>query len=141
MRSPLSGSLQTIVEKESLDLYGSSIYFLLPDIPAINQAEQLFLKQGLWGQRLLTFGKLATLANLKGERKFPELSRMGRLFLMEEVIRELTNSFSYFKEISSIKGFSESLVRLVAELKHMKLAPNNLTEIAGKLRDNELKKN
>jgi ATP-dependent helicase/nuclease subunit B len=140
LKSTLNDGLQTIVEKESLDLYDSSIYFLLPDIPAINQADQLFLKQGLWGQRLLTFGKLATIANLKGERKFPELSRMGRLFLMEEVVRELTNSLSYFKEISSIKGFSESLVRLVAELKHMKLAPDNLAEIAGKLEDKELRR-
>ncbi len=137
---PTGESLQSIIENEGLDLDDSSLFFLLPDIPAINQAEELFLKHGLWGQRLLTFGKLATLPNLKGGMKFLELSRMGRLFLMEEVVRDLTDSLSYFKGISSIKGFSESLVRLIADLKHMKLTPDNLAEITGKLQDKELQK-
>ena len=140
LETPTGKNLQSIIEKESLDLDNPSIYFLLPDIPAIIQAEKLFLKQGLWGERLLTFGKLSSLVNLRAERKFIQLSRMGRLFLMEEVVGELRDSLSYFREIASIKGFSESLLRLVAELKHAKLAPADLSEVKEKVKEEFKKK-
>ncbi|MGH7801249.1 MAG: PD-(D/E)XK nuclease family protein [Thermodesulfobacteriota bacterium] len=140
LKTPTGESLQSIIEKESLNLDDPSLYFLLPDIPATIQGEKLFLKQGLWGERLLTFGKLSSLVNLRAERKFLQLSRMGRLFHMEEVVGELRDVLSYFKEIASIKGFSESLLRLVAELKHAKLAPADLSEIKEKVKEEFKKK-
>ncbi|HEX3034948.1 MAG TPA: hypothetical protein VHT73_07400, partial [Thermodesulfobacteriota bacterium] len=123
-------SLQSIVEREGYVLSDPSLIFILPDIPAVNQAQRLFYKFGLWGERLLTFGKLASLANLRSEKKFIELSRMGRLFLMEEVIRDLSKGFLYFRGMANIKGFSQAVVRVVAELKQMKLTPDRLSQIA-----------
>lgn len=135
---PIGGSLKSVVEKERLKLDGPSLLFLLPDIPAVKQAEKLFLENGLWGERLLTFGKLSAIYNIKREKKSLPLSRMGRLFLMEDTVGKLRDGLLYFRNASNLKGFSESLLGVVAELKHAELSPADLLDIKKRLKDEEL---
>ncbi|MGB7291883.1 MAG: PD-(D/E)XK nuclease family protein [Thermodesulfobacteriota bacterium] len=133
-------SFEGVVEKENLNLDDQSTYFLLPDIPAIVQAENLFLKgNGLWGDRLLTFGKLSFISNLNSSERRNVISRMGRLFMMEEIVDELNARFSYFKDKFLVKGFSESLLKIIAELKHAKITPQDLVDISEKEAEGDLK--
>jgi len=140
IETQLGESLQGIIEKEKIDLNDPTLYFLLPDIPAVIQAENLFFREnGLWGERLLTFGKLSSLSNLKAGNRLNVISRLGRHFLMEEIVEELSDDFKYYKKKHHIKGFSDSLLTLLAELKHAKIAPAYLLSIAKRLRGGELK--
>ncbi|MDA2918319.1 exodeoxyribonuclease V subunit gamma [Desulfobacterota bacterium AH_259_B03_O07] len=140
VETQIGESLQSIIGSENINLDDPSIYFLLPDIPAIVQAEGIFLrKNGLWGERLLTFGKLSFICNLKSKERRNVISRMGRLFLMEEIVDELCTEFSYFKNKCFVKGFSESLLKIVAELKHAKITPLDLLNISKKEGDGDLK--
>jgi len=140
VETQIGESLQSIIGSENINLDDPSIYFLLPDIPAIVQAEGIFLrKNGLWGERLLTFGKLSFICNLKSKERRNVISRMGRLFLMEEIVDELCSEFSYFKNKCFVKGFSESLLKIVAELKHAKITPLDLLNISKKEGDGDLK--
>jgi ATP-dependent helicase/nuclease subunit B len=131
---------ENITEKENINLDDQSTYFILPDIPAIVQAENLFLKRnGLWGERLLTFGKLSFISNLNSPERRNVISRMGRLFMMEEIVDELNGAFCYFKDKFLVKGFSESLLKIIAELKHAKITPQDLTDISEKEAESDLK--
>jgi ATP-dependent helicase/nuclease subunit B len=133
-------SFEGVVEKENINLDDQSTYFLLPDIPAIVQAENLFLKRnGLWGDRLLTFGKLSFISNLNSTERRNVISRMGRLFMMEEIVDEMNAGFSYFKDKFLVKGFSESLLKIIAELKHAKITPQDLADISEKEAEGDLK--
>jgi ATP-dependent helicase/DNAse subunit B len=133
-------SFENVVEKENIDLDDQSTYFLLPDIPAIVQAENLFLKRnGLWGERLLTFGKLSFISNLDSNERRNVISRMGRLFMMEEIVDDLNADFTYFKDKFLVKGFSESLLKIIAELKHAKIMPQDLADISDKEAEGDLK--
>lgn len=135
-----SESFEGVVEKENINLDDQSTYFLLPDIPAIVQAENLFLKRnGLWGDRLLTFGKLSFISNLNSTERCNVISRMGRLFMMEEIVDEMNAEFSYFKDKFLVKGFSESLLKIIAELKHAKITPQDLADISKKAAEGDLK--
>ncbi|GBD38691.1 ATP-dependent helicase/deoxyribonuclease subunit B [bacterium HR37] len=133
---PSGCGLREVLEWEGGDLKDESLFFIFPDVPALSRAERLFVKHGLWGNRLLTFGKLAFLLN---RDMLVRLSRVGRLFLMEEVVEELADTFTYFKE-PLIRGFSGSLVRLIAEFKHLKLTPDCLRGLAEKIEEDVLKK-
>jgi len=140
VETEIGRSLESIIEAENINLDDTSIYFLLPDIPSIVQAENIFLKKnGLWGEKLLTFGKLSFISNLKGNERKNVISRMGRLFLMEEIVDELCTEFSYFKNKCFVKGFSESLLRIVAELKHAKITAFDLLNISKKEVEGDLK--
>ncbi|MGH7807612.1 MAG: hypothetical protein ACRENT_05920, partial [Thermodesulfobacteriota bacterium] len=133
-------SLECLIERENLNLNDESLYLILPDIPAIAQAENLFLiKNGLWGERLLTFGKLSYLSNLRSKKRYNVLSRMGRLFLMEELVADVNDRLVYFKDMLVIKGLSEALLGLVAELKHSKLEPERVLELSERVGDEEFK--
>lgn len=131
-------SLENVIEKGNLNLDDESLYFILPDIPAIFHAEKLFLrKNGLWGQRLLTFGKLSYLSNLKSKNRYNVLSKMGRLFLMEELVTEVGDNLVYFTDKVGIKGFSEALLRLIADLRHAKVEPERISELSMKVDDQQ----
>ena len=133
-------SFESVKEKENVNLDDRSTYFLLPDIPAIVQAENLFLeKNGFWGERLLTFGKLSLISNLNSAERCNVISRMGRLFMMEEIVDELNADLSYFKDKFLVKGFSESLLKIIAELKHAKITPRDLADISEKEAEGDLK--
>ncbi len=133
-------SFENLIGTENIDLDDESTYILFPDIPAIVQAENLFLKRnGLWGERLLTFGKLSFISNLYSTERRNVISRMGRLFMMEEIVDALKTDFSYFKDKSSVKGFSESLLKIIAELKHGKITPGDLADISEKEGEGDLK--
>jgi len=135
---PAGSGIQSVLERAQIDRNDPSTYFLLPEIAAISQMEKLFASHGLWGERLLTFGKLAAISNLKSKDRFIEISRMGRLFLIEEVVNELKDNLTYFRQIISIKGFSQSFLRLIAELKHAKVYPKDLIELATRVKENNL---
>ncbi|MFQ5786476.1 MAG: PD-(D/E)XK nuclease family protein [Thermodesulfobacteriota bacterium] len=140
VETEIGRSLESIIEAENINLDDQSIYFLLPDIPVIVQAENIFLrKNGLWGERLLTFGKLSFISNLKSNERKNVISRMGRLFLMEEIVDELKGKFSYFKKNPFIKGFSDSLLKLIAELKHARISPVDLFSISENVVSGSLK--
>jgi ATP-dependent helicase/DNAse subunit B len=124
-------SLESVIERGNLDLRDESLYLILPDIPAIAQAERLFLvKDGLWGERLLTFGKFSYISNLRSKHRYNVLSKMGRLFLMEELVTEVRDNLVYFSDKHGIKGFSEALLRLVAELKHAKIEAERISKLS-----------
>lgn len=59
--------------------------------------------------------------------------------MMEEIVDELNAEFSYFKDKFLVKGFSESLLRIIAELKHAKITPQDLAEISEKEAEGDLK--
>lgn len=131
---------KNVIESDGIELDDQSTYFLLPDIPAIVQAENLFLKRnGLWGERLLTFGKLSFISNLNSDERRNVISRLGRLFLMEEIVDELNSEFSYFKDKFRVKGFSESLLKIIAELKHSKITPQEVEVIGNRESEGDLK--
>jgi len=133
-------SLESLIEREGLNLDDESLYLILPDIPAIAQAENLFLREnGLWGERLLTFGKLSYLSNLRSKKRYNVLSRMGRLFLMEELGADVNDRLVYFNDMLGIKGLSDALLRLVAELKHAKVEPERVLELSERVGDEEFK--
>lgn len=133
-------SLGKVIETGNLNLDDPSLYFILPDIPAIAQAERLFLsKNGLWGERLLTFGKLSYISNLRSKNRYHVLSKTGRLFLMEELVAEVKDNLVYFTDKLGIKGFSEALLRLIAELKHTKVEPDRIIELSERVEDNEFR--
>jgi ATP-dependent helicase/DNAse subunit B len=136
---PMYSGLEDVIKNARLNPEDPSLYILLPDIPAVSQAERFLLGYGLWGERVLTFGKLSEVSNLRVGVRPIELSRTGRLFLIEEVINDLRDGLSYFKEIVSIRGFSESVLRLIAELKHARIDPGDLLEVSEKVGEEDLR--
>jgi ATP-dependent helicase/DNAse subunit B len=111
-----------LVIKDKYDLDDESVYFLFPDIPSTVQAEQVFIeKNGLWGDRLLTFAKLAGIVNVNLKNPPNLISRTARLLLAEQTVSDLCYDFKYYKEIVDKREFADCVLRVIAELKHSKL--------------------
>ena len=117
----------------NIDLGDESLQFFLPDIPSIVQAEVAFIEQnGIWGERILTFGKLAHLANLDSGEPKNYLSRNGRLLIMEELLQIISKEFNYFIHINNTREFSDSVLKLIAELKHSGINHEIFTDITSR---------
>ena len=115
-----------LVVKGNYNLDEQSICFLLPDIPSTVQAEQVFIeKNGLWADRLLTFAKLAGIVNVNLNNPPNIISRTARLLLAEQIISDLSLNFNYYKEIVNKREFTDSVLRVIAELKHSNFTPIN----------------
>jgi ATP-dependent helicase/DNAse subunit B len=113
-----------LVVKGNYNLDEQSICFLLPDIPSTVQAEQVFIeKNGLWADRLLTFAKLAGFVNVNLNNPPNIISRTARLLLAEQIISDLSLNFNYYKEIVNKREFTDSVLRVIAELKHSNFTP------------------
>lgn len=122
-----------VIKSGNYDLDDDSLYFLLPDIPSTVQAEQVFIeKNGLWGDRLLTFAKLAGIVNINLQNPPNLLSRTARLLLIEQIISDLFESFNYYTEIVDSREFSDSILRVIADLKHSNVSAKELKSIENK---------
>jgi ATP-dependent helicase/DNAse subunit B len=135
--APLGFPLERFGHISGIDLNDTSLFIILPEVPALMKAEELLIPSGIWGMRLLTFGDLAGLVNARWAKRH-HITRMARLFLMEEIAAELRGSLSYYREIGLPGGLAESMLRLIAELKQVGLLPSHLFELAGKARDGVL---
>ena len=122
--SEIDTKLKDIVQICNLDINDPSFCFIFPEIPAVEQAENLFINDGVWGDRFLTFGKLSSIVNEKNEHRSFEASRLWRLFLVEDILDEFEQDISYFKEIKDKQSFSEAAIRLITELKHSSIKLN-----------------
>ncbi len=134
-----------LVVKGHYNLDDESICFLLPDIPSTVQAEQVFIENnGLWADRLLTFAKLAGIVNVNLKNPPNLISRTARLLLAEQIIIDLFASFNYYKEIVDKREFTDSVLRVIAELKHSNIRAKDIqstvvqigsTKLRGKISD------
>ena len=85
-----------LVLQENYNPGDESIHFLLPDIPSTVQAEQVFIENhGLWGERLLTFAKLAGTLNINLNNPPNIISRTARLLLAEQIVSEHFDDLNY----------------------------------------------
>lgn len=132
--APIGFSLERFEQLSGMDLKDPSLFIIMPEVPAIRQAEELLMPSGIWERRLLTFGDLVGFVNARWTKRL-HITRMARLFLMEEIVAELRGSLSYYREVGSPGGLSESILRLIAELKQMGFSPSHLFELAGKTGD------
>ncbi|NIU86919.1 MAG: hypothetical protein GWN56_06370, partial [Nitrosopumilaceae archaeon] len=108
-----------LVKRAKYDLADESLYFLLPDIPATVQAEQVFIENGgIWGDRLITFAKLSAVVNINTPNPQNIISRTARLLLAEQTISEIAQNLKYYKDIVNLTEFADSILRIIAELKH-----------------------
>lgn len=120
-----------LVKRTNYDLDDESLYFLLPDIPATVQAEHIFIENGgIWGDRLITFAKLSAIVNLNTPNPPNIISRTARLLLAEQTVSEIAQNLKYYKDIVNITEFADSILRIIAELKHTNTGPHILDSIS-----------
>ena len=136
--SEIDTTLKDIIQICNLDIDDPSFCFIFPEIPAVEQAENLFLADGVWGDRFLTFGKLSSIVNENNEHRSFEASRLWRLFLVEDILDEVEQDLSYFKEIKDKQSFSEAAIRLITELKHSNIKLNQISELRRMVSGGEL---
>jgi len=123
-------SFDLIIDSLDLSVSSPSCIYIIPDIPLIRQIEYRYSSAGVWSDCLYTFAKLSALSNLKSGHLSTHISKLGRLMVMQEVLDELNVQLENLGAYSGISGFQDSLLGLLAELKHMGLGPGDIYELA-----------
>ncbi|NIP31712.1 MAG: hypothetical protein GTN99_11600, partial [Candidatus Dadabacteria bacterium] len=93
----------------------------------------------MWGERLLTFAKLAGLVRINIKNPPGIISRASRLLIAEHIISEAGSDFNYYNEIVNKREFADSVLGVIAELKHSNIPPRALHSSISKLRHSVFK--
>lgn len=130
--------LKDILKYLDISFHSSRVIYILPDIPAIRQTEEKHSDNGVWSDKLFTFAKLSEELNVSSGQMKSRISRTGRLILMQEVVNELIHKMKFYGPYAAVKGFAESMLELIAEIKHMNITPQKLEELLNTIESADL---
>lgn len=135
--NPTSG-LEDILKNHGITFPDRSDLYIFPDIPVIRQTEDKHAPDCIWSDSLFTFAKLSSFANVSSGNMSNHISKLGRLMLMEEVLDELENEVKLLGGYRRVRGFTDSLLTMLAEVKHMTMSPEGLKNISDQVAGQDL---
>ena len=123
-----------LFEKYGLSPSDETALFLFPGVSAVEEAENLYCGEGVWGKNLLTFNELSdfineTSPNLKRKR----ISGVQVLSVIGKIAGELSGRLEVFGEFSANRDFLGGLVSVILRLKQGGVTPKKLSGITARV--------
>ena len=143
--------MKTILHRKGLsfaDLFGKyglspsdeATLFLFPGVSAVEEAENRYCEEGVWGKNLLTFNELSdfvneTSPNLKKKR----ISRVQVLSVIGNAVGAVSEKLEVFGEFSDNRDFLSGLASVLLKLKQGGVTPKKLSGIIRRIRGESLR--
>ena len=129
-----------LFEKYGLAPSDETALFLLPGVSAVEEAENRYCEEGVWGKNLLTFNELSdfvneTSPNLKKKR----ISRVQVLSVIGNAAAAVSEKLEVFGEFSDNRDFLGGLASVILKLKQGGVTPKKLSGIVGRIRGESLR--
>lgn len=130
-----------LFEKYGLAPSDGTALFLLPGVSAVEEAENRYCGEGVWGKNLLTFNELSdfvneTSPNLKKKR----ISRVQVLSVVGSAVGAVSEKLEVFGEFSDDRDFLGGLASVLLKLKQGGVTPKKLSGIIRKIRGESLRR-
>ena len=138
---PGESTFRNLFREYGLGPSDGSTLFLLPGVSAVQEIEDHYRAQGVWGKNLLTFNELSDFVNEASPNlKKKRISPTQALSVTRKAAESVSERLEVFGEFSRNRDFLGAAASIISKLKQAGVSPEDLAGSAGRIRARGLRK-
>lgn len=120
---PKEFTFKDLFEKYGLNPSDETTLFLLPGVSVVQEIEDYYCGEGVWGKNLLTFNELSDFVNEASPNlKRKRISRTQALSVTRKAAESVSEDLEVFREFSQNRDFLNSVASILSKLKQSKVS-------------------
>ena len=120
---PKEFTFKSLFRKHGLNPSDETTLFLLPGISVVQEIEDYYSREGVWGKNLLTFNELSDFVNEASPNlKKKRISRTQTLSVTRKAAELVSEDLKVFREFSQNRDFLNSAASILSKLKQSKVS-------------------
>lgn len=134
-------TFKNLFKKHGLNPSDETILFLLPGVSVVQEIEDYYCTEGVWGKNLLTFNELSDFVNEASPNlKRKRISRTQVLSVTRKAAESVSEDFEVFGEFSQNRDFLNAVASIVSKLKQSKVSVEEFSGSAKRIKARGLRK-
>ena len=120
---PKQSTFKNLFKKYGLNPSDETTLFLLPGVSVVQEIEDYYCGEGVWGKNLLTFNELSDFVNEASPNlKKKRISRTQALSVTRKAAELVSEDLEIFREFSQNRDFLNSAASILSKLKQSKVS-------------------
>ena len=120
---PKEFTFKDLFKKYGLNPGDETTLFLLPGVSVVQEIEDHYSREGVWGKNLLTFNELSDFVNEASPNlKKKRISRTQTLSVTRKAAELVSEDLQVFREFSQNRDFLNSAASIISKLKQNKVS-------------------
>lgn len=120
---PKEFTFKDLFKKYGLNPSDETTLFLLPGVSVVQEIEDYYSREGVWGKNLLTFYELSDFVNEASPNlKKKRISRTQTLSVTRKAAESVSENLEVFREFSQNRDFLNSAASILSKLKQSKVS-------------------
>ncbi len=138
---PKQSTFKNLFEKYGLNPSDETTLFLLPGVSVVQEIEDCYSGEGVWGKNLLTFNELSDFVNEASPNlKKKRISRTQALSVTRKAAESVSENLEVFGEFSQNRDFLNATASIISKLKQSKISAKELVGSARTIKARSLRK-
>ncbi len=138
---PKEFTFKDLFKKYGLNPSDETTLFLLPGVSVVQEIEDHYCGEGVWGKNLLTFNELSDFVNeLSPNLKKKRISRTQALSVTRKAAESVSGNLEVFGEFSQNRDFLNATASIISKLKQSKVSARELAGSARRIKARSLRK-
>ena len=138
---PKQSTFKDLFKKHGLSPSDETTLFLLPGVSVVQEIEDHYCTEGVWGKNLLTFNELSDFVNEASPNlKKKRISRTQALSVTRKATDSVSEDLEVFGEFSQNRDFLNAAASIISKLKQSKVSVEELAGSAKRIKARGLRK-
>ena len=134
-------TFKNLFKRYGLNPSDETTLFLLPGVSAVQEIEDYYCGEGVWGKNLLTFNELSDFVNEASPNlKRKRISRTQALSVTRKAAESVSENLEVFREFSQNRDFLNATASIISKLKQSKVSVEELAGSAKRIKARSLRK-
>ncbi|MDE0291682.1 MAG: PD-(D/E)XK nuclease family protein [Candidatus Dadabacteria bacterium] len=134
-------TFKNLFKKYGLNPSDETTLFLLPGVSVVQEIEDYYSSEGVWGKNLLTFNELSDFVNeASPSLKRKRISRTQALSVIRKAAESVSGDLEVFREFSKNRDFLNAVASIVSKLKQTKVSAKELLGSPKRIKARSLRK-
>ena len=138
---PRHSAFKYLFKRHKLNPGDETTLFLLPGVSAVQEIEDYYCGEGVWGKNLLTFNELSDFVNEASPNlKRKRISRTQALSVTRKAAELVSENLEVFREFSQNRDFLNAAVSIISKLKQSKVSVEEFAKCSKRIKARGLRK-
>ena len=131
---PKELTFENLFKKHGLNPSDETTLFLLPGVSVVQEIEDHYCTEGVWGKNLLTFNELSDFVNeASPDLKKKRISRTQVLSVTRKAAESVSEKLEVFGEFSQNQDFLNAITSIISKLKQSKVSARGFVGAAKRI--------
>jgi ATP-dependent helicase/DNAse subunit B len=138
---PKESTFKDLFKEHGFNPSDETTLFLLPGVLSVQEIEDHYCSEGVWGKNLLTFNELSDFVNEASPNlKKKRVSRTQVLSATRKAAESVSGDLEVFGEFSQKRDFLNAVASIISKLKQSKISAKELVGFARRIKARSLRK-